>query len=83
MANDATADSRIKVRRVTSVHANWSEQGELTAGKFSVQLILDNGALEQLVMPTAQDVKVLVKLLDSSDTVFFDVERGVISFNNV
>lgn len=79
----AKNDSPIKVRKVTDIHANWSEQGDLEPGKFSLQLILDNGAEETVVLPTAPDTKVLVKLLGSSDTVYFDTERGAISFNEV
>lgn len=78
MASDA-----IKVRKVTDLHANFSAQGEYESGKFSLQLILDNGAKEQLVMPTAQDTKVLIKLFDSGDTFYFDTEREALVFNNV
>jgi hypothetical protein len=39
-------EQTIKVRQITDVHANWSGQGELQDGKFSYQLILDNGAEE-------------------------------------
>ena len=38
------SESRIQVRQVTDVHANYSEQGEGRDGKYSLQLILDNGA---------------------------------------
>lgn len=79
----ASNESRIKVRKVTDTHANWSEQGEYKPGKFSVQLILDNGAEETVVLPTAPDTKVLLKLLGSSDTVYFDTERGAVVFNDI
>ena len=52
-------EQTIKVRQITDVHANWSSQGPLENGKFSYQLILDNGAEEALIMPTADDAKVL------------------------
>ena len=68
----------IKVRRVTDIHSNWSEQGEGAPGKFSVQFILDNGAEEYVIRPTAQDTKVLVKLLQSSESLYFDTERRVL-----
>lgn len=79
----AKNDSPIKVRKVTDIHANWSEQGELKPGKFSIQLILDNGAEESVVLPTAPDTKVLLKLLGASDTVYYDTERGAVVFNDV
>ena len=51
-------EQSIKVRQITDVHANWSSQGPLEIGKFSYQLILDNGVEEALIMPTAEDAKV-------------------------
>lgn len=83
MAKTNTADERIQVRKVTDLHANWSNQGELKPGKFSLQLILDNGAEETVVLPTAPDTKVLVKLFQAGDTVYYDTGRGAITFNEV
>lgn len=68
----------IKVRRVTDVHANWSEQGEGTPGKFSLQFVLDNGAEEYVIRPVAQDTKVLLKLIQAGESLYFDTERGVL-----
>ncbi|MGI8649331.1 MAG: hypothetical protein ACR2KW_02965 [Rubrobacter sp.] len=73
----------IQVRKVTDLHANYSVQGEYEPGKFSLQLILDNGAKEAVMMPTAPDAKVLIKLFNSGDTIYFDIERGALVFNNV
>jgi hypothetical protein len=72
------AQQSIKVRRVTKVHTNWSEQGEDTPGKFSFQFILDDGAEEHVVRPTVQDSKVLLKLVQSSESMYFDTERQVL-----
>lgn len=77
------ADDRIQVRKVTDVHANWSEQGEGVDGKFSLQLVLDNGAVEHVARPTAQDTKVFLKLLADSETVYYDLDRGVTVFSDV
>jgi hypothetical protein len=78
-----TADERIKVRKVTDIHSNWSDQGELTDGKFSFQLILDNGAEERLIMPTNEDADVLMDLFEASDEMYFDTERGTLILNNL
>jgi hypothetical protein len=69
---------KIQVRRVTDIHSNWSEQGEGELGKFSFQLILDNGADEYVVRPTVEDSKVLLKLVQASDSVYFDTENQVL-----
>jgi hypothetical protein len=60
---------------------NEEERGE--PGKFSFQLILDNGAEEYVLRPTAQDSKVIVKLLESTETQYFDMERRVLIANDI
>jgi hypothetical protein len=77
-----TASDRIHVRKVTDVHANWSEHGTEEPGKFSFQLILDDGAEEYLIRPQAPAAKVLLKLFASASAVFVDTERGAISFHD-
>ncbi len=76
-------ESAIKVRQVTEVHANWNEEERGAPGKFSFQLILDDGAEEYVIRPTVDDAKVILKLLKRSDTVYFDMERRVLIPNNV
>lgn len=68
----------IKVRQVTSVHTNWSAQGAGEPGKFSFQFILDDGAEEYVVRPTVQDAKVLLKLVQASESMYFDTENQVL-----
>ncbi len=73
----------IKVRQVTQVHANWNEEQRGAEGKFSFQLILDNGAEEYVLRPTSEDSDVLVDLFEQTDTIYFDTERGVLIFGDV
>jgi glucosamine 6-phosphate synthetase-like amidotransferase/phosphosugar isomerase protein len=82
-SQEQQTESAIKVRQVTDVHANWSHQGELEHGKFSYQLILDDGAQETVIMPTADDAKVLRDLFDDADTVYWDTEREVLIFGKI
>ena len=77
------SEQTIKVRKVTDIHSNWSSQGPLENGKFSYQLILDNGAEEALIMPTVDDVKVLRDFFHDADAVFWDMEREVLIFSNL
>ena len=55
-----------------------SEQGEDVPGKFSFQFVLDNGAEERVIRPTAQDAKVLMDLFAEGESLYFDTERGVL-----
>ena len=61
-------EQAIKVRQITDVHAKWISQGPLESGKFSYQPILDNGAEEAVIVPTADDAKVLRDLIHDADT---------------
>jgi hypothetical protein len=75
--------SAIKVRQVTQAHANWNEGERGVPGKFSFQLILDNGAEEYVLRPTADDAKVILKLLERSENITFDMERRVLIPNDL
>jgi hypothetical protein len=76
-------EQTIRVRQVTDVHSNWSSQGPLEHGKFSYQLILDNGAQEALIMPTADDAKVLRYLIHDADTIYWDLDKEVLIFGKI
>ena len=81
--SEQQTESAIKVRQITDVHANWSSQGPLEDGKFSYQLILDNGAQEALIMPTADDAKVLRDLIHDAEAVYWDADKEVIIFGKI
>ena len=68
----------IGVRQVTDLHANWSDQGEGSPGKFSFQLILDDGAEETLIRPSAEAAKVLVAQFLAGESFYWDTEREVL-----
>jgi hypothetical protein len=80
---ERSVEQQITVRQVTDVHANWSEQERGAPGKFSFQLILDNGAEEYAVRPPAEDSDVLMDLFRRSDTIYFDMGRKVLIFGNI
>ena len=73
----------IKVRRVTQMHAAWTEAERGAPGAFTLQLILDNGADEYILRPTADDIDVLQALWARSESVMFDLGRKVLMFSNV
>jgi hypothetical protein len=77
------AEHRIVVRQVTHVQASWAELDRGAPGVFTLQLILDHGADEYVLRPSATDADVLVKLLARSRTAAFDLERKVLMFGNL
>jgi hypothetical protein len=76
-------ERQIKVRQVTHVQASWTEQARGEPGAFTIQLILDNGAEEYVLRPSAEDTDVLVKLFARSASAAFDVERKVLIFGSL
>jgi hypothetical protein len=76
-------EQAIKVRQVTEVHSNWNEEERGEPGKFSFQLILDNGAEEYVIRPTAEDADALMDLFPKTETIYFDLDRKVLIFGNI
>jgi hypothetical protein len=68
----------IKVRQVTEVHGNFNEEERGGPGKFSLQFILDNGADEYVLRPTAEDARTLMLMIDEAESMYFDTERRVL-----
>ena len=81
--SEQSTERAIRVRQITDVHANWSSQGDLEDGKFSYQLILDNGAEQALIMPAAGDARLLRDLIHDADTLYYDLDKEVIIFGKI
>jgi hypothetical protein len=73
----------IRVRQVTDAQVSWSEHERGEPGAFTIQLILDNGAEEYILRPTAEDTRVQVELFKQGNTVYFDLDRKVLIFGNL
>ena len=76
-------EQAIQVRQVTQVHSNWNEEERGQPGKFSFQLILDDGAEEYVIRPTNEDSDVLMDLFEQTETIYFDMERKVLIFGDI
>jgi len=74
--------SDIRVREVTDYQPTWTEQAPGAPGVFTVQLVLDHGAEEYVIRPTADDLDVLKSFLRRGDQVWFDLDRKVLMFGN-
>ena len=75
---EQNVEQNILVRQVTDVQASWTETERGEHGLFTFQLILDDGAEEYVLRPTAEDAKVLLKLFRRSEAVYFDLDRKVL-----
>ena len=82
MAEERT-EQEIKVRQVTDYQASWTEEERGGPGRFTFQLILDNGAEEYVLQPTDEDSDVLTDLFEQTGAIYFDMERKVLIFGNI
>ena len=82
MAEQRT-EQTIRVRQVTDAQVSWSEHNRGEPGAFTIQLILDNGAEEYILRPTAEDARVQIELFKQAGSVFFDLDRKVLIFGKL
>jgi hypothetical protein len=76
-------EEQILVRQVTHLQASWAEQERGAPGVFTLQLILDQGADEYVLRPSAEDAEVLLRLFQSSAGATFDRSRKVLMFSDL
>ena len=76
-------EEAIKVRQVTEIHANFNEEERGEPGKFSMQFILDDGADEYVLRPTAEDARTLMLMIDEAESLYFDMERRALILRNL
>jgi hypothetical protein len=76
-------EQQIVIREVTQVQASWTETERGAPGAFTLQLILDHGADEYVLRPTAEDADVILKLIKRSDKAMFDLDRKVLIFGSI
>lgn len=82
MAEERT-EQQIVVRQVTDVQGSWTEHERGEPGSFTIQLILDDGAEEYVLQPTPEDAKVMLRLFETAETVYFDLDRKVLIPGNI
>jgi hypothetical protein len=73
-------DDSIQVRHLSHYQFSWTAQEPGAAGVFTLQLVLDQGAWEEVLTISAEDAEVLRGLLGYGDDVAYDVRRRVLMF---
>ena len=73
-------DDSIRVRQLSHYQFSWvaGEGGE--EGTFTLQLVLDEGAWEEVLTVDSDDAEVLQNLLASTKAVFYDIHRRTLMF---
>ena len=73
-------DDSIKVRQLTHYQFSWVAGEPAEAGTFTLQLVLDQGAWEEVLTVDAEDADVLQDLLSDTKDVHYDIGRRTLMF---
>ena len=73
-------DDAIKVRQLSHYQFTWVAGEPQDNGTFTLQLVLDEGAWEEVVAVTAEDAEVLQALLKRAESVYYDIPRRTLMF---
>jgi hypothetical protein len=73
-------DDSIRVRQLSHYQFSWIAQEPGAPGVFTLQLVLDQGAWEEVVTISSEDADALQDLLRDSTVVHYDVGRRVLMF---
>lgn len=73
-------DDSIRVRHLSHYQFSWVAQAPGEPGAFTLQLVLDEGAWEEVLTIDAEDAEVLRGLLAKSRDATYDVGRRVLMF---
>jgi hypothetical protein len=73
-------DDSIKVRQLSHYQFTWVAGEAGARGTWTLQLVLDEGAWEEVLTLDAEDAEILQDLLSTSKTVYFDVRRRTLMF---
>ena len=73
-------DDSIQVRQLSHYQFSWVAGEAGQDGTWTLQLVLDQGAWEEVLTLDADDAEVLRHLLERSETVTYDVRRRTLMF---
>jgi hypothetical protein len=73
-------DDSIKVRQLSHYQFTWVAGEAGARGTWTLQLVLDQGAWEEVLTLDAEDADNLQDLLSTAKTVYFDVSRRTLMF---
>jgi hypothetical protein len=73
-------DDSLKVRQLTHYQFSWVAGEPEEEGTFTLQLILDQGAWEEVLTVDSDDAEVLQGLLKHTKDVHYDIPRRTLMF---
>ena len=73
-------DDSLRVRQLSHYQFSWVAGEPAERGTFTLQLVLDQGAWEEVLTVDADDADVLQHLLANTDDVHYDIDRRTLMF---
>jgi hypothetical protein len=73
-------DDSIKVRHLSHYQFSWTAGEPGQDGTYTLQLVLDQGAWEEVLTLSGDDADNLQDMLSTASDVFYDVGRRVMMF---
>ncbi len=73
-------DDDIRVRQLSHYQFSWTAGESGQTGIWTLQLVLDEGAWEEVLTISSEDADALQDVLENTKSVFYDVGRRVLMF---
>jgi hypothetical protein len=73
-------DDSIRVRQLSHYQFTWVAGERGAPGTWTLQLVLDEGAWEEVLTLDADDADNLQDLLSTAETVYYDIGRRTLMF---
>jgi len=73
-------DDSIQVRQLSHYQFSFRAGDAGEDGTWTLQLVLDEGAWEEVITLTAEDADVLQDVLEATKTVYYDSDRRLFMF---
>lgn len=73
-------DDSLRVRQLSHYQFSWVAGAPGESGTYTLQLVLDQGAWEEVLTITPDDADALQDLLVNTSTVYYDVSRRALMF---
>jgi len=78
--NQPVTDNSIKIRQLSHYQFSWVAGEPGQDGTYTLQLVLDQGAWEEVLTLSQDDADNLQDLLVNTKTVYHDVDRRTLMF---
>ncbi|NED97036.1 hypothetical protein G1H11_17165 [Phytoactinopolyspora alkaliphila] len=73
-------DDSLRVRQLTHYQFSWTARESGESGIWTLQLVLDEGAWEEVLTISPEDADALQDVLENTSNVFYDIDRRVLMF---